>query len=157
MLINSICLCRVFILFPLSRLPAYNHGLTLGPGYALEEKGKKDKVNRAVRQSGKGNGKKCSPQPPPAPTSAVQPTALLADFFCCSSATISMLVTSIILVMQQNVPPWRRMVCQLQVHPISYPESSGLLVSGGTQGHRQDTGSDGSTPPPPTLSTPCKG
>ena len=49
MLINSICLCRVFILFPLCRLPAYNHGLTLGPGYALEEKGKKDKVNRAVR------------------------------------------------------------------------------------------------------------
>ena len=61
MLINSICLWRVFILFPLSRLPAYNHGLTLGPGYALEEKGKKEKVNRAERLSGKGNGKKCSP------------------------------------------------------------------------------------------------
>ena len=49
MLINSICLCRVFILFPLSRLPAYNHGLTLGPGYALKKKGKKEKVNRAER------------------------------------------------------------------------------------------------------------
>ena len=43
MLINSICLSRVFILFPLSRLPTYNLGLTLGSGYALEEKGKKEK------------------------------------------------------------------------------------------------------------------
>ena len=60
MLINSICLCRVFILFPLSRLPAYNLGLTLGPGKGLEEKGKKEKSasepSRAVvweREGGK--------------------------------------------------------------------------------------------------------
>ena len=43
MLINSICLCRVVILIPPSRLPAYKRGLTLGPGYALEEKSKKEK------------------------------------------------------------------------------------------------------------------
>ena len=66
MLINSICLCRVFILFPLSRLPAYNLGLTLGPGYALEEKGKKEKSgsepSRAVVWERKGE-KRSTPSP----------------------------------------------------------------------------------------------
>ena len=69
MLINSICLCRVFILFPLSRLPAYNLRLTLGPGYALEEKGKKEKSaseqSRAVVWERKGE--KGRPPPPPLP------------------------------------------------------------------------------------------
>ena len=68
MLINSICLCRVFILFPLSRLPAYNLGLTLGPGYALEEKGKKEKSgsepSRAVVWERKGEKRSTTPPSP---------------------------------------------------------------------------------------------
>ena len=51
MLINSICLCRVFILFPLSRLPAYNLGLRWDQAKHWKKKAKKKNrpVNRAER------------------------------------------------------------------------------------------------------------
>ena len=68
MLINSIWPCRVFILFPLSRLPdAYNHGLTLGPGYALKKKAKKKKWTEPSGSLGMGTGKNVHPPPPPPP------------------------------------------------------------------------------------------
>ena len=51
MLINSICLCRVVILIPPSRLPAYKRGLTLGPGYPLEEKSKKEESTSEPSQA----------------------------------------------------------------------------------------------------------
>ena len=44
MLINSICLCRVFILFPLSRIPAYNLGLTFGTRLRTGRKRQKRKI-----------------------------------------------------------------------------------------------------------------
>ena len=78
MLMNSICLCRVFILFPLSRLPAYNLGLTFGTRLRTGTKRHhfRSLVHRLARR--------------------------LFSLFL----------------------------------PISYPESSGLLVSGATQGSR---------------------
>ena len=101
MLINSIWPCRVFILFPLSRLPAYNHGLTLGPGYALKKKAKKKKWTEPGVSLGKGTGKNVH-LPPPRPPH-----------------------------LRSLVHRFTRRLFWL-FHPLSYPESSGLLVSGGT-------------------------
>ena len=135
MLINSICLCRVFILFPLSRLLAYNHGLTLGPGYALEEKGKKEKSasepSRAVVW--KREGEKRSTLPP-LPLQQSSPPLRSPTFF----AVPPNLVTRVFWLVGQR--------------------GDARIPSGG-QGW---CGSDGSTPPPPArvrilASTPYKG
>ena len=70
MLINSICLCRVFILFPLSRLPAYNLGLTFGTRLRTGRKRQKRKIasepSRAVVWE-RDREKKLTASPPPPP------------------------------------------------------------------------------------------
>ena len=67
MLINSICLCRVFILFPLSRLPANNLGLTFGTRLRTGRKRQKRKIasepSRAVVWE-RERGKKCDARIP---------------------------------------------------------------------------------------------
>ena len=94
MLINSICLCRVFILFPLSRIPAYNLGLTFGTRLRTGRKRQKRKIasepSRAVVWEREREKKLTPPRRPPPPhplttTSEVLSTASLANFFRCSS------------------------------------------------------------------------
>ena len=107
MLMNSICLCRVFILFPLSRLPAYNLGLTFGTRLRTGRKRQKRKIasepSRAVVWEREREKMFTTPPPPPPHFRSVV-HRFTRQFF-------------------------------LLFHPISYPESSGLLVSGGTRGH----------------------